>query len=69
MKRHLNRSRKALLAIAAGIVLASGAAFLSAHSGDHHISNVGSAGECAYLCSVLGHGYSYDDENDCCTCN
>ena len=49
-------------------MLAAGAAFLTAGE-THHISGVGSAGECAYLCSVLGHGYDYEDENDCCTCN
>ena len=43
MRRHLNRSRKALLAIAEG--------------------------ECAYLCSVLGHGsYTYYS-NGCCDCD
>ena len=67
MKRHLNRSRKALLAIAAGIVLAAGAAFLTAGE-THHFTGVGSEGECAYLCSVLGHGYDYQ-ENGCCDCN
>ncbi len=66
MKRQLNRSRKAFLAVAAGVMLAAGAVFLSAHTGQHHFTNVNSAGECAYLCSVLGHGYSY---NGCCNCD
>ena len=67
MRPLLNRSRKALLAIAAGVMLAAGATFLSAHNGQHHFTNVGSEGECSYLCSVLGHGYSYT--GNCCDCN
>ena len=69
MRHQLNRSRKALLAIAAGVMLAAGAAFLSAHSGSHCFSGVNSAGECAYLCSVLGHGSSTYDGDGECTCN
>ena len=66
MKRHLNRSRKALLAIAAGVMLAAGAVFLTAGE-THHFTGVDSEGECAYLCSQLGHGYSYS--GTCCDCN
>ncbi len=68
MKRHLNRSRKALLAIAAGVMLAAGAAFLSAGS-SHHFSGVDSEDDCAYMCSQLGHGYTYYDSWNCCECN
>ena len=44
MKRHLNRSRKAILAVGAGIMLAAGAVFLSAHTGQHDFNGVTSEG-------------------------
>ena len=68
MKRHLNRSRKAILAVGAGIMLAAGAVFLSAHTGQHDFNGVTSEGACAYLCSALGHGYTYYDSWNACGC-
>ena len=68
MKRQLNRSRKALLAIAAGVMLAAGAAFLGAHGDSHDAGQTSSAGACAYACSQIGHGYSWCSSSGECTC-
>ena len=65
---HFLRRFKIPLAIATGVMLSAGALFLGAGS-SHHYYGVDSDGECAYLCSQIGHGYSYSEENDCCTCN
>ena len=68
MKRQLNRSRKAFLAIAAGVMLAAGAVFLGAHSGSHDAGCTSSEGACAYACSQIGHGYDWCPNSGACKC-